>query len=296
MRTALPCLLLLAAGVAAQAQQGAAPTTQPHSVADLVALMKARQQDVDSAVLEMTTEGSYPQGMKFRIDGTVRVLHGTHMQVSTQAKFGEDFTAEMETVRTPQGVWIREQDPAQGEVYLHMDPDLVAKVQKATAKLGGDGQAPGGLPSQATDPLGAAMVQSLAEHFDLKLEQRAIEGQDFYVLKGDVRGDAPSEQGDEMDGEDFATPDRVEVLVRARDLAVTQMTQFRAGHELMKVSITKLVLNAPLEESSFEIDVPPGKHFVDVMDHPPSAAHINQLLSEAGMDEEATPPAGRQHR
>ena len=63
--------------------------------------------------------------------------------------------------------------------------------------------------------------------------------------------------------------------------------------ELMQVEITRRELNGPMEKDSFHIDLPEGQRFVDVMDHPPAAAQIRQLLDQAKTKSEQAGEAGK---
>ena len=45
---------------------------------------------------------------------------------------------ETEHVITPDGAWMREKDPAYGEVFLMMDRDLSRKLKEARAVLAGE--------------------------------------------------------------------------------------------------------------------------------------------------------------
>ena len=267
------------------AQSESQPSTQGHALElqELIAKMKAAEKDVDSAVLEMVTRGTYPGGVGFEIRGSVRVLGGTHFHIRNRATFEDDLTSEQEEVRTPEGAWMREKDPAFGEVYLSMKPELLAELKRAKETLAGAGDEAPLADNPAEDPLGSAMLESLDRHFALEVQKRVIGGHDVLVVQGPVR-EAPPEPGES----DFPQPDRVELLVRTPDLAVIQMTQFRDGKELMQVEITRLELNVPIDKGSFRIELPEGQRFLDVMEHPPAAAQIRDLLDKAKARREQT--------
>jgi hypothetical protein len=285
-RSALPALLFLLSGVlAAQdppAEGAAAPPGPVESVPDLIALMQSREQDVESARLEMVTKGIYPGDVSFDVRGTVRVLGKTHFHISTRATFEGDLEVEREDVRTPEGVWIRENDQAIGEVYLTMTVERLAEIEAARKTLAGDKAV---LDNPVDDPLGSAMLASLAEQFELQLERRAVDGVDCYVVAGPTRAPGAAGEGG------MPAPDRVEILVRESDLAVMKMTQLQGEREVMAVEITALELNPELDPASFRIDLPEGAEFIDVMDHPPAAAQIRMLLEQAEQAEAGEPPS-----
>jgi len=278
IRTALATLFLLSASTLAMAQDTPSKEPQPTSVKELVAGMQAAEKAVDGVVMEMSTKGRYPGGTTFEIEGSIRVLGATHFHISTKATFEESVTAESETVKTPEGVWMREKDPAFGEVYTVMSPETVAQLAAASEALGEETNGPGGV-GQAKDPLGSKMLSSLDTQFDLAVAARELNGEAYYVVAGGARADAPEDESS------YPTPDRVELLVRQRDLAVVQMVQFRNGKELMKIEILRLDLNPQLEPASFRIELPEGKQFIDVMEHPPAAAYIRNTLERAAQQQ-----------
>jgi hypothetical protein len=180
-------------------------------------------------------------------------------------------------VKTPQGLWILEKDPSFGEVFLKMDQELAARLEEASRILGQEGGGiPGPMGAQSTSPLGGALLESLSQQYDLSVERKLIaDGQECWVVAGDLRGDlpAPDENAPPM-------PDRVDILVRIRDSAVLQMVHLKDGREQLRVNITRLELDRPMEEASFRIDVP-GREPKDVMEHPPTAAQIQATLDAA---------------
>jgi len=275
IHTIFCAVLLLGAPLLPQSGNTEDNASKPISVADLVAKMKEREKSVDSVLMEMVSRGSYPGGVGFEIKGTVRVLGKDHFSISNRMTFDDDLSSELDRVVTPEGSWIRERDPAFGEVFLKIEPELMQKLERAQAELAVSGDVPATMDNPVKDPLGSAMLQSLNEHFDLTVQQRSIKGRDYFVVNGPVRDAAPPSDPQ------MPVADRVELLVRAGDYAVVQMTQFEAGKELMQIEITRLELGVPMDPSSFVIHLPDGAHFIDVMEHPPAAVQIRQLLQDA---------------
>lgn len=292
------CCLGVAAALAAQPPAPAGKpsrSAQVTTVEDLVKEMRRRERGVRSARLEIVTEGTYPGGVTFRIEGSVRVLGKTHPPSHTHVRMvtrlGEGVTTEFETVRTPKGVFTREKDPAGEEIYTRMSPDLMRRLDEATRRLQQGGvQAPGAPGNEIADPLGSRMLESLAQRFDLRVSRVVRDGVDYFVVAGPAREGA----GDDLP-DDLPAPDRVELMVRARDYVVERMVQFRSGKEILQVRVRALELDVPMSEDSFRIEVPKGVEVLDVMDHPPAAEHIRQLLEEAekaGKSKAREAPAG----
>ena len=80
--------------------------------------------------MELETVANFPSpapgipNRVLRTKGSLRVLGKTHVHVKMNADFGDGMVGENETVKTPEGVWTREQDPVQGTVYTYMRPEL----------------------------------------------------------------------------------------------------------------------------------------------------------------------------
>jgi hypothetical protein len=184
-----------------------------------------------------------------------------------------------EVVRTPTGTWTREIDPMQGEVLTRMGEETMRELEEASKVLGDDVPA-GAIPGQSEAPLGSAMLASLDKHFDLEVAGKVLrDGIDHWIVRGPARAGA----GDRRDSDGLAQPDRVEVLVRtlaSGPLAVVRMSQFSDGAEVMSLEIDEIVLDQPMAEASFKID-DRGKRVIDVMDHPPAARQIQEVLDQA---------------
>ena len=274
MRNTLAIALLFAISLPGQESAVGAANRENLTLDQLVAQMVSKEGEIGSVRMSMVSRGTYPGGTGFEISGTVRVLGETHFHITNQMTFEEDLGAETERVVTPEGTWIRESDPAFGEVYLSISKELMADLEAARRVLAGGEEQAGAMDNPAKDPLGSAMLRGLNEYFRLGVETRSIEGRDVYVVAGDARSGVEPEPG---------TPptDRVEMIVRRPDLAVVQMTRFQKGKEIMTIEIQELQLDLPMEKASFAIDLPAGQQFIDVMEHPPAAAQIRQMLADA---------------
>ena len=262
------------------AQEAGTPpleASQVRSVEDLLRYVRQREGAVESVEMAIESSGTMPDGSEFHSKGTLRVLGTTHFHATMAAEFGEGMETETETVRTPDGIWMRERDPVQGEIYLRMDRALMERVDAATKALGGDAAAAGFGSREASSPLGAALLEDLAAQFDLSLrEPQVVDGQRCWVVGGPLRGGATP--GEDPFG---LNVDQVDVLVRSSDGAVVRMPQFHDGRPMLDVRIPRLEFDRPFEESSFALAVPEKATVIPVLEHPPSAAQIERLLAEA---------------
>ncbi len=276
----LTAVVLSALGAASQqpgtTPEPAAPKPEDvRTVDDLIGYVQAHERTVKSVTMSIQTEGVFQDGSPFTTEGTLRVLGETHFQQKMTAKLGPDMEFETETVRTPDGVWMRERDPIQGEVYLHMDKALMARVQSASEAVGEAGGV--GLDGRSESPLGSAMLRDIDRQFQLTLSgPKVIDRAECWVVAGPVRAK------DDASGDVLGTgADRVDIVVRVADGAITSMTQFKEGRPLIQVHIHDLVLDPILEPESFVLSVPPRTELVDVMDHPPTQAQLQELFERA---------------
>ena len=273
------CAMALTCPAQESPQTPQAPSLTP--LQQLLKEIKEREKTAESVSLELETEGTFPDGSRFRTSGTLRVLGTTHLHSLMTAHFGDDIQAETETVKTPEGVSMREKDPVQGEIYLHMDADLMNRLQSATEHLGKDANMPGvGGPE---GPLGSALLEDLDREFDLTVEgPKVIDGQECWVVKGPLRGEkAP----------DGTSPDAVDIIVRRQDAAVIRMTQLRDEKPIVEVRILRMDMK-PLDAESFVLEIPENASVIDIMQHPPARAQIDRILEEA-REGDWVDPAGK---
>jgi len=270
-------VFVLGALPALPAQNATAPG-QP-TVPELIEQLKQREAAAKSVSLAMRSRTAVPDGPVFEATGSLRVLGSTHFHVAMRMKVGDGMEGEHEVVRTPNGTWTREVDPMNGEVVTRMSKETMAALEEASKVLG-DEVPVGAIPGQSEAPLGSAMLASLAKRFDLQVANKLVrDGIDHWVIRGEVREGLAADPED--DG--LPKPDRVEVLVRTGaqgPLAVVKMTQYADGAEVLSVEVDEVVLDQPMEERSFRIDER-GKRVLDVMDYPPAARQIQDLLDRA---------------
>jgi hypothetical protein len=276
-RTLVTSALAFALGVAAAPAQQVPEPPEVASVAELVRLIQQREKTVESVAIAMRTKGTFPGEAGFETTGTLRVLDATHFHSSMRVGFGDGMSSEFETLRTPDGVVMRESDPAQGEVFVRMDQALVADLESASKALG---QAAGtigvGAPDLSAGPLGSVMLEDLAAQFDLQVSApRPVGEAPCWVVQGPRRADLSDDQAA------FGPADQVDLVVRCADLAVIRMTQLAAGKPIVEVEILSLVVDQPMDPTSFSIAIPEKARVVAAMDHPPARAQIERVFAEA---------------
>jgi len=264
--------LILALGSPCAAQTPKAPPT----VDALIAAMKTKEGAFETASIEMSTEGSFPGGSSFKTKGKIRVLGKTHFHVVVESDFGPEMHSETETLLTPEGVYTREKDPVQGEVFTYMDAELLGELRAASKVLGKDSELPGLAAGAPQGLLGSQVLGDLAAQFELGVSGPVeVKGDSCWVVAGSLRAGASASDELEM------SADRVDVLVRRQDLVLLRMTQLKAGKPISEVRIDKIELNLPMTPESFKLEVEPDQKPIDVMDHPPMRDQILRIFEEA---------------
>ncbi len=248
--------------------------TEVKTLKDLVSVIAKREKAVKSVSLSMKTRGSLPGNATFESTGTLRVLGTTHFHTAMKTDLGNGLTSEFETVKTPEGVWMRESDPAQGEVFVKMDQKTLTDLESASQAIGDSGMLGAGA-DMANGPLGSVMLDDLGKQFELAVSgPKVVAGQECWTVSGDRRKDAGEQVA-------FETADRVEILVRRADFAVVRMTQLSAGRPIVDIEVTSIEVDKPIEEATFKLELPAKARFIDVKEHPPARAQIDRIFAEA---------------
>ncbi|MCB9869681.1 MAG: hypothetical protein H6837_07470 [Planctomycetes bacterium] len=300
---ATACLALLPQAPA-QAPSKPADASQTSAVSEIVRRLEQREARLKSLKLELRTEGSYPNGVSFRTQGTLRVSGGTHFHIRVASHFGaaSDIRSEVEKVVTPKGVWTRQKGPVE-EAYTTMTAELAERLRRARRELAArrpsrpEEHLPGGLADDGKAALGSQLLAGLNRQFDLapvdppkKLGKVACR-----VLAG-ARRRAGGEKKD-AGAVDPTAVQRVEVWLRAADEVPVQVVQFASdGRVLLKLTIENLEIDPVLDPSSFKLVPPAGVTFQDVRTHRPSWAQIQRLLDDhaAMLAEQAAKDKGRE--
>jgi hypothetical protein len=287
-RTAHTTLFCLCAGfgpmaaVAAQEVPTAAPErAQDPEVSKLVAHLRAREAAAKSVRMELTTEGNLPGGLEFTTQGTLRVLRAEQggvaaVQSKVDFSFDDGLQGRMESVKTPDGVLLLENNPTFGEVFLRLDAALVADLEWAGQVLQRH-DLPGLADARAAAPLGSAMVEDLARRYQLApLGKKDQDGQPGTWYGGDRR------PGPGLQGEDPDVPlaDRVELFVREGDQVLLQVVHLRLGKVVQRIRVGTLVVDEPMPLESFKLEVK-GLRPRDVREHAPMWQQIEQVMQRA---------------
>ncbi len=269
--TSLFVSLSLATGLLAQN-----PTQEGMRLEDLITAMKAKEKAIKTASLDMETKGSFPGGIEFSTKGRIRVLGETHFHILVKSDFGPEMAVETETLLTPEGLFTREKDPVQGEVFTHMDMELLSELRAASAATGEESNMPGLSAGPSQGPLGSRVLEDLVAQFNLEVTGPVrVNDESCWVVAGPLRSDAKQENFAGM------SADGMDILVRQNDLALVRMTQLKEGKPVSEVRITRLEIDVPIPTASFKLEVQPTQDPIDVMDHPPMRDQIMRLFADA---------------
>lgn len=288
--TAALLLASLIAKLAAQAEPAAPPTPSAKAKADvqrvddLVAAMRAAELKLTSVSLRMATEGRLPGGLTVSVRGDLRARYGEAR--ATYARFayetGDGLRGSAESAQTAAGITLREDDPAFGEVFVAIEPAIVADLEWAGRVLQRDDLP--GMPDKAASsperraesPLGSGLLTALRRQFDLAVEARdARDGEKGTWLAGPRRASLGA------DDPDLPVADRVEVFVRAADLALVSMRQLLGEQVVQAVTVESLQRDAALGDDAFAVQAPAGQKPKPVQQFTPLWESIQQACIEA---------------
>jgi hypothetical protein len=100
---------------------------------DLIAAMRAAEAKLRSVSLRMTTEGRLPGGLVMSVRGELCARYGDDR--ATYARFtyatGDGLRGAAESAQTAAGITLREDDPSFGDMFVAIDPALVADLEWA---------------------------------------------------------------------------------------------------------------------------------------------------------------------
>ncbi len=288
MKRTILVLAVLSFPIAAagRAQEPASPpqqTAQAGPIEEIVVAMRAAEQRARSVVVELSTTGHLPGGLELSTRGVLHVLRGAQPAVHTvvEFSFADGLGGRVESAQTAAGIVLYEENPAFGELYLRLDPQVTADLAWAGVVLQRS-DLPGMADSRAASPLGSAILADLQRHFDLVATER-------HERLGDAGRWFAGARRAGLDDQDTELPqaDRVELFVRDRDHALLEVTYLQAGKQLQHIVVGKLEVDVDIPASTFEVDGR-GQRLRDVQQHLPMWDQIQQVLRQA----EAKAPEG----
>lgn len=285
----LAALALPFGGALAQEPDAKAQAPAPESV---VAAMRAQEAAAKSIELALETSGRLAGGLTFAARGTVRVLRAEQPEASASHTvvdydFGDGLSGRVESVETKDGLLTLQQDPTFGETFVRIDATVMKDLAWASAADAG-ADAPFQAGPRARSPIGADLFADLALRFDLRMADKpAPEGMKGVWWQGERKKAA-----DSADNTDLPLADRVEAFVRDGDSVLMDVVYTRNGEVVQRVHVTKAVLGATMQASSFRIEAG-GKKPIDAKDHGPTWQQIEQVLQRASQKKNGELPPSR---
>lgn len=271
-------LWLLAQPLCAQdVEKPAIAPTQAHDIDAIAQAMQAAEAQLTSARIEIETSGRLPGGVDITTRGILHVLRGAQpaLRTSVEFAFGDGITGRMEASQTAAGITIFEDNPAFGEILLHIEPAVVADLEWAGQVLE-KSDLPGMADRRANSPLGSSMLADLRRHFDLAKDAARKErlGEKGKWLIGKRRAGL-----DDADPE-LPLADRVELFVRDSDQALVEVKHLQNDKLLQHIVIKKLELGLSLPASIFVVEGR-GQQPRTLRQYQPMRDLIEKVLAEA---------------
>ncbi|MCA8964039.1 MAG: hypothetical protein KDC48_04105 [Planctomycetes bacterium] len=265
------------------AQDAAKPPAAPREadpVERLVAAMRAAEEAATSLRVVLKTQGQLPSGLAVTTEGTLRVLRGTQPQDPPMLHsvvsygFGDGLRGLVESSQTQNGIEIYEDNPAFGEVLVHLPAEVVTDLQWA-GKVLDRADLPGMADRRAEAPLGSRMVDDLRRQFALVIGPEGKRGADAGVW---LRGDRRAKVAD-LDPE-LPLADRVELFVRSKDHALLEVVHKQGDKVVQHIVVTELVVGEPLEPKDLRVDGR-GQRVREVQQYLPLWEQIEEVLTKA---------------
>jgi hypothetical protein len=264
-------------GAWAQEAGKAAPVPpQADPIDEIVAAMRAAEQRAKSFRIELSTTGQMPGGLELSTKGTLHVLRGAQPALHSlfEFRFADGLGGRMESAQTSTGVVLFEDDPAFGELFLHVDPTTVADLEWAGVVLE-RADLPGMADSRAVAPLGSSMVADLRRQFTLAaLGKKERNGEAGTWLGG------PRRAGLDDQDPDLPLADRVELFVRTADRALLEVRHLQGEKVLQHLVVASVQVDLEIPAKVFTVDGR-GQRLREVQQHLPMWDQIEQLLQRA---------------
>lgn len=271
---ALSCLVGVAS--AQEPPKGPPAAAQADPIDGIVAAMRDAERRAKSFRLEISTQGQLPGGLELTTKGVLHVLRGAQPAVHSAVEFtfADGLSGRMESAQTKTGIVLFEDDPAAGELFLHIDPATVADLEWAGGVLE-RADLPGMADARAAAPLGSAMVADLRRHFTLAVgERKEREGEAGRWLAG------PRAVGVEDKDPDVPVADKVELFVRDADHALLEVRHLLGNKVVQHLVVKRVEVDIELPEKTFAVDGG-GQRLREVQQHAPMWSQIEQLLRQA---------------
>lgn len=254
----------------------AAAPAQADPVDGLVAAMRAAEGRLKSVAIELSTSGLLPGELPVTTHGVLHVLRGAQAALHARVEFTFDdgIRGRCESAQTAAGIVWYEDNPAFGEVFVQIEPKVVAELEWAGEVLQRD-ELPGMRDRRAQAPLGSAMVAALRQQFQLAVDGRTERtGEAGTWLAGKRK------PGLDVEDPDLPVADAVELFVRARDQALLEVRHLQAGKTIQHLVVDKLEVDVELPAKLFEVDGG-GQSLRPVQQHQPLWELIDQTLVRA---------------
>lgn len=265
---------------AQETTKAAAAPREADPVEALVVQMRAAEQAASSVRVALRSQVELPSGLSVATEGTLRVLRGTQPDEPARLhsvvgySYGDGLRGRIEYSQTQNGVEIYEDNPAFGEVLVHISPAIVTDLQWAGRVLD-RADMPGMIDGRAQSPLGSGLVDTMRRQFQLTIEADGRRGSEVGIW---LRGDRRAKVAD-LDP-DLPLADRVELFVRSRDHALLEVTQKQGDKVVQQIVVTELVLGETFEAKELRVDGR-GQRVREVQQYLPLYEMIEDVLKKA---------------
>lgn len=266
----------VAAAVAQEPREATRNPAQDDVIERVVAEMRAAEAALKSVRVELTTHGVFPAGLEVSTAGTLHVLRGEQRmtRATVRLRYSNGLTGLMDSARTADGITIYKDDPAFGEVFFRVSPEVTRDVEWAGEVLDRS-DLPGMSDARADAPLGSTMVEGLLREFALAETERRRRGDDDGVwLAGERRpglGDTEAE---------LPLADRVELFVRGSDRALLEVVHYRGDAAIQRIDVQSLAVDVEIPAATFEVDGR-GQPLRDVAKYVPLWTQIQDVIRQA---------------
>jgi len=258
--------------------QGEPPagTAQADPIEAFVTAIRQAEQRLKSVRVELETRGVFPSGLEFATSGTLYVLRGEQQKIraTVSLSFANDLKSLMDSVRTEGGIMIYKDDPAFGEVFVRVPPEVATDLEWAGTVLDRS-DLPGMRDARAEAPLGSSMVEGLRREFTLAATARKRRGEDAGVWLAGERRPGLDDVGTEL-----PLANRVELFIRDKDHAVLEVVHYQGDKVLQHIDVRSLEVDVEIPPAVFAVDGR-GQPLREVDKYVPLWTQILDVLAQA---------------